>query len=106
VLDSRLAIGQSERDVWIVLIVFLPLLGYAVLNIVTPRPTLAWQVRSTARHSDGDPRAVVGRSFQRWLGIDPGAPTDQASLRGIRVLGVAEVFLSVIVIVVAYLATS
>ena len=55
-----------------------------LLNVVTPRTTLAWQVRSTARHSEGDPRAVVGRSFQRLLGINPEAPTDRASLRGIR----------------------
>jgi hypothetical protein len=91
--------------VWIALLAFVPLFGYGLLNIVTPRTTLAWQVRSTARRSEGDPRAVVGRSFQRWLGINPEAP-HRASLRGIRLLGVAEILLSVIVIAVAYLATS
>ena len=93
------------RVVWIVLLAFVPLFGYGVLNVVTPRTTVAWQVRSTARHSEGDPRAVVGRSFRRWLGINPEAPTDRASLRGIRLLGFAEILLSVIVIGVAYLAT-
>jgi hypothetical protein len=92
--------------VWKVLLAFVPLFGYGLLNVVTPRTTLAWQVRSTARRSDGDPRAAVGTSFQRWLGISPESSTDRASLRGIRLLGVAEILLSVIVIGIAYLATS
>ncbi len=94
------------RVVWIVLLASVPLFGYGLLNVVTPRTTLAWQVRATARHREGDPRAVVGRSFQRLLGIDPEAPTDRASLRTIRLLGVAEILVSVIVIGAAYLATS
>ena len=94
------------RVVWIVLLAFVPLFGYGLLNVVTPRTTLAWQVRATARRSQGDPRAAVGRSFQRWLGINPESSTDRASLRGIRLLGLAEILLSVIVIGVAYLATS
>ena len=91
---------------WIVLLAFVPLFGYGLLNVVTPRTTLAWQVRSSARHGEGDPRAVVGRTFQRWLGINRETPTDPASLRGIRILGVAEILLSVAVIGVASLATS
>jgi hypothetical protein len=91
---------------WFVVLMFLPLFGYGVLNVVTPRTTLSWQIRSTARHSDGDPRGSVGRSFQRLLGINPEAPTDVTSLRRIRILVVAEILLSVIVIGVVYGATS
>src|SRR3954469_19975290 len=83
--------GQSVRVVWIVLLSVVPLFGFGLLNVVTPRTTLAWQVRSTARHSEGDPREVVGRSFQRLFGINPEAPTDDASLRRMRLLGVAEI---------------
>jgi hypothetical protein len=90
---------------WFVVLVFLPLFGYGVLNVVTPRTTLAWQMRSTARHSD-DSRGSVGRSFQRLLGINPEAPTDGASLRRIRILGVTEILMSVVVIGIVYAARS
>jgi hypothetical protein len=99
-------IGQYVRVMWFVVLAFLPLLAYGVLNVVTPRTTLAWQIRSTARHSDGDLRGGVGRSFQRLLGINPEAPTDVTSLRRIRILGVAEILISVIVVGVVYRATS
>jgi hypothetical protein len=106
VRDTTSGIGQSVRAMWIVVLIFLPLLAYGLLNVFTPRTTLAWQIRSTARRTERDPRSVVGKSFQRWLGINPDEPTDRASLRRIRLLGIAEIFLSVIVIGVAYLATS
>jgi hypothetical protein len=95
-----------RASMWFLVIAFLPLGLYGFLNVVTPRATLAWQIRSTARHSEGDPRGVVGRSFQHWLGIDPEAPTDRASLRRIRILGVGEILVSAVVIGIVYLAAS
>src|SRR2546425_194297 len=98
--------GHYACVMWLVVIAFLPLFAYGFLNVVTPRTTLAWQIRSTARHSEGDPRGVVGRSFQRWLGLNPEAPTARASLRRTRMLGVAKMLVSAIVVGVAYRAMS
>ena len=91
---------------WVIVLAFLPLFGFGWLNVVTPRTTFAWQVRSTARHGEGDPRAVVGRSFQRWLSLNPDAPPDRAALRHLRIIGIAEITLSVAIVGVAYLAMS
>jgi hypothetical protein len=105
-LADALAIGHCACAMWFVVLAFLSLFGYGVLNVVAPRTTLAWQIRSTARHSHGDPRGSVSRSFQRLLGINPEAPTDGASLRRIRIIGVTEILISLVVIGVVYGAMS
>ncbi len=105
-MDRISLTGQSVRVMWFVVLTFLPLAGYGVLNVVAPRTTLAWQIRSTARHGDGDLRGSVGRFFQRLFGIDPETPTDGASVRRIRILGVVEILISVLVIGVVYAAMS
>ena len=106
VLDSRLAIGQSVRVVWVIVLSALSLFGYGLLNVVTPRTTFAWQVRSTARDGDGDPRNTFGTSFQRWLGVNPELPPDDAALRRVRIIGIVEIALSLAIISTAFLAMS
>lgn len=69
---------------------WLLLAGYGVLNVVSPRLTMRWQVNSTARHAN-DFRGGVGRAFQGLFGIDPHAGPDQEALRRVRILGVVEI---------------
>jgi hypothetical protein len=93
--------------VWIVIVLAsVPLFGYGWLNVVTPRTTRAWQVRSTARYSEGDPRAVVGRSVQRLLGDDPTTSPDRRVLRRMRIVGIVEIALSLAIAGVAVAAKS
>jgi hypothetical protein len=93
--DVSVAAGaEKEHDArvsWVALIVSLPAFGYGLLNVVTPRTTVAWQVTATARARERDPRKAVGAAFERWLGIDPAAPPDHAVLRRIRILGAGEI---------------
>ncbi len=90
----------------VVILVSVPLFTYGLLNVVAPRMTLGWQVRSTVRHNEHDPRAVVGKAVQRWLGISPEASPDRAALRRIRVIGVIEMALAVAIIAAVVIATS
>jgi hypothetical protein len=97
---------QSVRVVWVIVLSALSLFGYGLLNVVTPRTTFAWQVRSTARHGEGDPRNTLGTSFQRWLGVNPELPPDDAALRRVRIIGIVEIALSLAIIGTAFLAMS
>ena len=46
---------------WVIFVLgVLPLFSYGVLNVVAPRATIAWQIRSTARRGENDPRRRVG----------------------------------------------
>jgi hypothetical protein len=85
-----------------VLIAFLPLLIYGVINVVSPRTTTAWQVRATARHRASDPRAIVGTAFQGWIGIDPLETPSRITLRRVRVLGIVEIVVGIAIIVGAF----
>jgi hypothetical protein len=98
--------GKLVCVMWVIALMALSLFGYGWLNVVTPRTTLAWQVRSTARHGEGDPRGSVGRSFQRWLRINPEAPPDRSALRRVRIIGIVEIVAALAIAAVAYLAMS
>ena len=97
-------IGHSGRVAWVLLATDLLFFAYGCLNLVTPRTTRAWQVHWTARHTD-DPLGV-GQSFQRLIGDDPAKPPDHAVLRRIRVIGIAEIVLSLIIAGVVLAASS
>jgi hypothetical protein len=92
------------RVVWILLATDLLFFAYGCLNLVTPRTTRAWQVKWTERHSD-DPLGV-GRSFQHLVRDDATKPPDHAVLRRIRIIGIAEIVLSVIIAGVVVAASS
>jgi hypothetical protein len=87
---------------WIILVASLPAIGYGFVNVISPRTTIAWQQRATARRPQRDPRARVGTAFQRWFGVDAGEPPSDDALRRIRLLGVAEVLASVLIVVAAF----
>jgi hypothetical protein len=91
---------------WVIFVLgVLPLFSYGALNVVTPRTTIAWQIRSTARRREGDPRRSIGTAFQSVLGVTPGRDPDRVALRRIRMLGVIEMAVA-IAFAVALLATA
>ena len=71
------------------------LFGYGVLNLVAPRTTVGWQVRATARTGG----QFGGQAFQRRFGIDPATSPSGAALRRVRLLGLAEIAVSVGIVV-------
>ena len=87
---------------WLLLVFLLPAIGYGFLNIFSPRTTIAWQIRATARRGAEDPRRRVGTAFQRRFGLDPTEPPTADALRRIRLLGVGEIAVSVVIIVGAF----
>jgi len=91
---------------WVIFIAFFPLFAYGLLNVFIPRTTLAWQVRSTARHNERDLRSSVGRAFQRWLGIKPADPPGRAVLNRIRAIGLVEIAVAAAVVAVVFYASS
>jgi hypothetical protein len=103
-LAQGLRMGHSLRVVWVLLATDLLFFTYGCLNLVTPRTTRGWQIQWTARHSN-DP-LDVGRSFQRFVRDDPTKPPDHAVLRRIRIIGIAEIVLSLIIAVVVVAASS
>jgi hypothetical protein len=91
---------------WVIFIAFFPLFAYGLLNVFMPRTTLAWQVRSTARHDQQDFRSSVGRAFQGWLGISPNDAPGRAVLNRIRAIGLVEVAVATAVVAVVFYASS
>jgi hypothetical protein len=87
---------------WLVTIASLPLFAYGVLNLVAPALTTRWQRRSTAKHSAGDPRQVVGLAFQRLLGDDASPATEKAVHRRVRLVGCIEVAIAAAAIAFAW----
>jgi hypothetical protein len=85
---------------WVVVVALVPLVGYGLLNLVAPRTTYAWHANATADHTAGNPRRVVGETFQGWLGVTPGAPPDAAILWRIRAIGLGEVVIAVAIALV------
>ena len=76
---------------WVIFVLgVLPLFSYGVLNVVAPRATIAWQIRSTARRGENDPRRRVGTAVQKAFGLTPGRDPSRAASRRIRILGLAE----------------
>ena len=87
---------------WVILAVFVPAIAYGLLNLLTPRTTIAWQRRSTARHPQDDPRRRVGSAFQQWIRDDPAGAPSGVVLRRVRVIGLVEIALSVVVILIVF----
>jgi len=90
---------------WVILVALVPALAYGLLNLVTPRTTIAWQRRSTARHAKDDPRGRVGSAFQQLIRDESTADPSAVALRRVRILGVMEIACSVVVIVIAFVAS-
>jgi hypothetical protein len=89
---------------WFLVAGFAALFGYGVLNVVSPRTTTRWQIKSTARHAPGDPRRAVGEFFQQSLKVDPDGPS-AAALRRVRMLGAVEMAVAAVAIAVVLAVT-
>lgn len=74
------------------------MLTYGLLDLITPRLTIRWQVRAT-RNSRGLTRSV-GEMFQRVYGVDPHSEpwNDPRLRRRIRWTGALLVLLGALVI--------
>jgi len=85
------------RVKWFFVVICAPIFGYGLLNLASPRMTVAWQIRVTSRRDQRDPRRMIGESFQRWLGVHPATVPDEGVLRRVRLLGLAEMTCAVAV---------
>jgi hypothetical protein len=94
--------GQSVRVRWVILVALLPAVAYGLLNLLTPRTTIAWQRRSTARHEKDDPRSRVGSTFQQWIRDDPAADPSGVVVRRVRLIGLGEIAIAVVVILIVF----
>lgn len=91
---------------WVLMIAFLPLAAYGLLNILRPATTIGWQNRATARRTRGNRKDVVGLSFQRALGqTTTDGRNEPQVLKRVRLLGLCEVAIAALVIVLAVVRT-
>ena len=82
---------------WVLIVGFGVMGAYGLLNLVTPRTTIRWQNRATARHHN-DP---VGAWFQRLFGQrDPAADgsRDPMVRRRVRYTGLTQITVAAVVI--------
>jgi hypothetical protein len=87
---------------WVLVAAMAPLLGYGLLNLVTPRLTTRWQVRATTRHGEESVGDLVGRTFQWFVGIEPDSAPDGAALRRVRIVGLIEIAVAFAIVVLVY----
>ena len=89
---------------WIVIVAFLPLAAYGLLNMLMPATTIGWQNRVTAKRATGHREDVIGLAFQRLIGQTTTDGRNEPRVRKrVRLVGIAEVAIAALVIVLAVL---
>ncbi|MDQ1481760.1 MAG: hypothetical protein QOI44_2621 [Actinomycetota bacterium] len=87
---------------WVLIVAFLPLAAFGLLNILMPATTIGWQNRVTAKRTTGNRKDVVGLAFQRALGqTTTDGRNEPRVLKRVRLLGLFEVAIAALVIVLA-----
>jgi hypothetical protein len=91
---------------WILIVAFLPLAAYGLVNMFMPATTIGWQNRVTAKRTRGDRKDVVGVAFQRLMGQTTNDGRNEPRVRKrVRLLGLCEVAIAALVIVLGVVGT-